>query len=284
MVRNPHYPEKISYYSLEPNCVDAFSFISKNYRDLVSGEPGMVSAEELCWDYPCCFNYTITAYGKDVEPNVPSVDESISYLKSLSKMVGRRRITFNFNPILIWGRYDVEYHKMMFDYIAERVGPYAEWASTAFVTMYPKVIRNCPGARTPDDAERRELLYHMGWSSRKNGMVMTACNNGESGIYGQFGITEAPCMSLRHIAEVNDRRLISESGAVDECSMCGTCQHRDVGIYNTCYNSCLYCYANEDEDVAFRNPAVYDPRSPMLMDAIRGDEEISVSPVIRCIS
>ena len=39
------------------------------------------------------FHYTITAYGKDIEPGVPGIEESMETLKELSALVGKQRIT-----------------------------------------------------------------------------------------------------------------------------------------------------------------------------------------------
>lgn len=38
--------------------------------------------------HPC--HYTITAYGKDIEPHVPDIDRSIDILIELSAKVGRK--------------------------------------------------------------------------------------------------------------------------------------------------------------------------------------------------
>lgn len=38
---------------------------------------------------------------KDIEPNVPDIDESIETLIKLSKIVGKERISWRYDPILL---------------------------------------------------------------------------------------------------------------------------------------------------------------------------------------
>lgn len=72
--RNPFYPKTVIKYELSPQKIDAVLFCSKNYA------PILPRLHEITDKYRTYFYYTITAYGKDVEPGVPSVDESIKTL------------------------------------------------------------------------------------------------------------------------------------------------------------------------------------------------------------
>ena len=57
--------------------------------------------EEINKKYKIICHYTITAYDKDIEPNVPSIDESINTLIELSKIVGKEKILWRYDPILL---------------------------------------------------------------------------------------------------------------------------------------------------------------------------------------
>ena len=84
--RNPLFPNKVTRYELTPEKVDCVVFCSKNYR------PILPRLHEITSRFPTYFHYTITSYGRDVEPGVPSVSESMQTLIALSGQVGRQRV------------------------------------------------------------------------------------------------------------------------------------------------------------------------------------------------
>ena len=83
ITRNPLFPNRVTRYELTPDKVDAILFCSKNY------EPILPYMAEIARDYRIYCYYTITAYGEDIEPNVPDIDTSIEMLGELSSIVGK---------------------------------------------------------------------------------------------------------------------------------------------------------------------------------------------------
>ena len=52
------------------------------------------------------------AYGKDVEPNVPSKNDFIiPSFQKLSSIIGKERVVWRYDPIFINENYTIEYHK-----------------------------------------------------------------------------------------------------------------------------------------------------------------------------
>lgn len=86
LTRNPLFPGKVNRYELTPDKVDCVVFCSKNYR------PILPRLHEITGKFNTYFHYTITAYGKDVEPGVPSINESMETLMELSNLVGPQRV------------------------------------------------------------------------------------------------------------------------------------------------------------------------------------------------
>ena len=90
--RNPLFPKKVSKIDLNPDKVDCLLFCSKNYKPILN------YIDEINQKYHIICHYTITTYGKDEEPNVPSIDESIRTLIELSKLVGKEKVIWRYDP------------------------------------------------------------------------------------------------------------------------------------------------------------------------------------------
>ena len=113
--RNPLFPNIVTRYKLNPNILDCVVFCSKNY------EPILDRLTEITDKFNTYFHYTITAYGRDIEPNVPTIDESIETLIKLSKIVGKQRIAWRYDPILLTKKYTKQVHYNTFDYMSKRL-------------------------------------------------------------------------------------------------------------------------------------------------------------------
>ena len=61
--------------------------------------------KEINEKYRIICHYTITAYGRDVEPNVPDIDESVKTLIELSEIVGKEKVLWRYDPILLTEKY-----------------------------------------------------------------------------------------------------------------------------------------------------------------------------------
>lgn len=75
--RNPLFPNKVTRYELTPDTVDCVVFCSKNYK------PILPRLHEITDRFNTYFHYTITAYGKDIEPGVPGIEESMETVCNL---------------------------------------------------------------------------------------------------------------------------------------------------------------------------------------------------------
>ena len=104
LVRNPMNIHQIGKISLAPEVVDGIVFWTKNPI------PMLDRLSELD-KYNYYFQFTLNAYGKDVEPNIPSKnDVIIPAFQQLSKIIGRERIIWRYDPIFFNEYYTMEYH------------------------------------------------------------------------------------------------------------------------------------------------------------------------------
>lgn len=63
--RNSLFPNSVRKYELTPEKVDCLIFGSKNYKPILN------RISEITNKFNTYFYYTITAYGKDIEPGLP---------------------------------------------------------------------------------------------------------------------------------------------------------------------------------------------------------------------
>ena len=103
-VRNPMNFHQVSRISLSPDVVDGIVFWTKNPLPL------MPRLEELR-AYPFYFQFTLTPYGKDVEPGVPNKNDVIlPAFQELSRQIGPERVIWRYDPILFTDHYTMDYH------------------------------------------------------------------------------------------------------------------------------------------------------------------------------
>ena len=136
--RNPYNPNQVTHYDLSPDIVDAIIFCSKNYSPILEHLPKIIKKYNIF-----CY-YTITSYGNDVEANVPCIDKSIDTLKKLSEIVGKDRVSWRFDPILLTEKYTTDYHIKEFEYITSRLHDNVSFCVFSFVDIIGKSIKTCP--------------------------------------------------------------------------------------------------------------------------------------------
>lgn len=263
--RNPLFTSKVSRYELTPDKVDAIEFCSKNYA------PILPRLREITERFPTYFHYTITAYGKDVEPNVPSVDESIETALELERLVGARRIAWRYDPVLMTEKYTIERHLETFEYIAARLSGHIDRCIFNFVEMHKKLSTNMPELIPLSSADKDELARGFGEIAAKYGMKIQTC--GINGDYSDYGVQPSGCMTLDILGNANDLefRSLKHKGMRQGCQRI---ESRDIGAYNTCPSGCRYCYANTDPQKAAENYKRHDPDSPLLLGNLKTEDTV----------
>ena len=264
--RNPLFPDKVTRYELTPDKVDCVVFCSKNYK------PILPRLRELTDRFPAYFYYTITAYGKDVEPGVPSIEESIETLKELSALVGKERVAWRYDPVLLTREYTIRRHLDTFPWMARELAPYIDRCIFSFVEMYKKLETNMPEIIPMSETERDALARGLGAAAAKLGMVIQTC--GTNGDYTRYGIQASGCITLSILGKANhmEFRNLKHKGMREGCHCM---ESRDIGAYDTCLNGCKYCYANKNPRKAFENYEYHDPASPLLLGHLRPDDIVT---------
>ena len=263
--RNPLFPSKVIRYELDPSVVDCVVFCSKNYR------PILPYLREITDRFNTYFFYTITAYGKDIEPNVPPVNESIETLAALSLAVGRQRVAWRYDPVLLSGKYTVERHLETFRYMAEKLAPHIDRCIFSFVEMYRKLEVNMSELIPLSVEDMNTLAEILGRYANENGIYIQTC--GTDADYSRYGIHQSGCMTLDILGKANgiEFRNLKHKGMRKGCHCI---ESRDIGAYDTCLNGCRYCYANKSPRKAWDNYKFHDPSSPLLLGSLKDGDVI----------
>lgn len=265
LTRNPLFPNKVNRYELTPDKVDCVVFCAKNYK------PILPRLHEITGKFNTYFHYTITAYGKDIEPGVPSIDESMETLIELSGLVGPRRIAWRYDPVLLTKDYTIQRHLETFEHMAEVLAPHIDRCIFSFVEMYKKLEVNMPELIPLSVEDMERLAEGLSAAAARYGIHIQTC--GTNGDFTRYGVHSSGCMTLDILGGANGIvfRDLKHKGTRQGCHCI---ESRDIGAYDTCMNGCKYCYANKTPQKAFENFKLHDPASPLLLGQVRPDDTI----------
>lgn len=264
LVPNPMNPRSISRIELSPDVVDGIVFWTKNPLPMLD-QLHHFSA------YPYYFQYTLTAYGKDVEPHVPSKnDVIIPTFQKLASIIGRERIVWRYDPIFLSPKYTFEYHCTYFRKLAEKLQGSTEKCIVSFLDFYQDTARNMSAINPvalPNDM-RTGLLARLSSIAAEYGLSIDTC--AEDADYSHLGIGRASCIDKARLERIGGWKLSLKKDA-NQRGACGCMESVDIGSYGTCPAGCRYCYAQGRAGLSGKSANPYDPSAPLLCGSIRDD-------------
>ncbi len=267
-VRNPMNVHQISKIDLSPEVVDCIVFWTKNPAN-------MIEKLEYLQKYVYYFQFTLTGYGKDIEPNLPNKrEELIPTFKRLSEKIGKEKVIWRYDPILISKRYTMDYHLKVFDEIASSLADYTDKVVISFVDLYSKTQRNTKelDIRQITNKEMTELAGKMAQIASKHNLIIESC--AEQINLLEVGIGHGSCIDKKLIERLLGCKLLAEKDK-NQREECGCFESVEVGSYNTCLNGCKYCYANFNDNKVKDTVNVYDQNSLLLCGNITSDDRIT---------
>lgn len=269
LVRNPFNAHQVSRLSLDPQTVDCIVFWTKNPAPML---PRLAEIERLGYRY--YFQFTLTAYGRDMERTLPPKAEVIATFQKLAERIGPERVLWRFDPILLSRTLTPAYHLDGFEYLAEQLGPYTRTCTISFLRLYEKCKRNLQDCEllALDENEKRRFVGQLAAIAKKNKLRLAACC--DPFLSEQCGIESARCIDDRVLAALLGQPIHAKKDPGQRPG-CGCVVSVDIGAYNSCPHGCRYCYANSNERVASRNRAAHSPDSPLLIGGLTGKEIVS---------
>nr|WP_325194801.1 DUF1848 domain-containing protein [uncultured Oscillibacter sp.] len=267
-VRNPYNPSQVSRYRLSPDVVDCIGFCTKNPLP-------MLSYLDRLQDYGQYWYVSITPYGRDLEPNVPDKHLLLDAFRQLSQKVGKLRVGWRYDPILLTDRYTPEYHLRAFRTMAEALAGFTDTVVISFVDCYPKVLQNFPELQAVPRAVRLQLGQELVRIAADCGMGLRTCAEGDE--LAPYGADCSGCMKLSDYERAIGKTLLApkRKGARAECTCYLGC---DIGAYSTCRHFCRYCYANGFQQEVLAKCRQHDPESPFLIGNYQEGDQIHDVP------
>jgi hypothetical protein len=266
-VRNPVNPHQISRIDLSPDVVDCIVFWTKNPADMMEKLDGLQ-------DYMYYFQFTLTGYGKDMEPGLPDKKDLIDTFQRLSKRLGKERVIWRYDPIWLSGRYTEDYHISAFEQIAERLTGYTEKVVISFVDWYAKTQRNMTGLKEKEQTEEEQinLAGKLALLAPRYQLSIESC--AEKLDLEKAGVRHGACIDKGLIERLAGCRL---TGGKDrnQREACGCMESIEVGAYDTCPNGCRYCYANENVQRVREKRKLYQADAPLLCGKIGPGDRIT---------
>lgn len=265
MVRNPFYPTIVTKFKLDPEVVDVIGFCTKNPR------PMFPYLDELK-PFGQFWYVSITAFDKDLEPNVPPIDQVIEDFKYLSKKVGKNAMGWRYTPIIVNDKYTVERHIKTFEYIAKELKDYITLAVFGFVDIYDKLKRNHPEIKDCSDEDKITIAKAFKEIADKYNLDLRLCSKEKW--LSNYGIDVDGCMRLEDYERSIKSSLDIKQKMQARKGYCSCYLSNDIGEYNSCLHLCSYCYANGNKQQIIKNYKNHDDNSPLLIGHLNTNDKI----------
>ncbi len=262
LIQNPYNINRYSKAYLTPSDVDLIVFWTKNPIPFLKHLPEI---DHMGYTY--YFEFTLTPYGKETEKNLPQKELLINTFVSLAEKLGKHRMVWRYDPIIIDQNYTIEYHAERFLYMANRLKNSAERCVISFVDSYKNVMSRMG----------RDPAYHMTESNifklsdifstiaKEKGIELYTC--AEKIDLEKHGIKHGACID-KGIVEKILGCSITDVRDKNQRPECLCLESIDIGTYNCCANGCNYCYALQNEKTAVNNMRKHNPNSPVLIGEV----------------
>lgn len=267
-VVNPFNRNQVSRISLLPDFVDCIVFWTKDPAPML-GRLAELDA------YRFYVQISITPYGKEIETNLRPKGDIIKTVQELSLRLGKERVVWRYDPILLNDHYTVKSHLAWFERSLAALAPYTERCVISFIDLYAKTRKNTQGLNLHElsEDEMHELAAGMSHIAEGSGLTLQTCSE----IIGleEYGIGHGACIDGELIERIAGKPIKAEK-AKSQRPLCNCVESFDIGQYDTCIHGCRYCYANASMEKARQGFEGHDPFATVVTGCLKGEEKITV--------
>lgn len=276
---NPFNAKQVQYVSFQNTRVVVFW--SKNPKPLFRYLPEL---DERGINY--YFQFTLNDYEKEgLEPNVPSLLQRVESFKELAERVGKKRVIWRFDPLLLSDAVTIERLIDRISFLADLLQGYTEKLVISFadIRQYRHVLHNLAfkqmNYREFTVEQMTGFAERLTQLNREWGLKVATCAEE----INLAGIENNRCIDDTLMVELfrNDNELMSYLGYSPDLfgerpswpyrkdkgqrKACGCIVSKDIGMYDTCNHLCTYCYANQSGAAVQNNLGKHNPASETLI-------------------
>jgi DNA repair photolyase len=230
----------------------------------------------------CYIQFTLNDYVQEqLEINVPSVEERIETFKKLVDKLGKGKVIWRFDPLILTKTIDVNELLRRIKRIGDELKGYTEKLvfSYADISIYKKVKKNLENNLisyrefTQEDmvsfaeglyklnkdwnfaistcAEKIPLeRYNIQHNKCIDDDLMIKYFSHDKVLMDFLKIKIIPADMFNPNERIEKRQDNKDKG---QREFCGCIISKDIGEYNTCPHLCEYCYANASKEIALKN-------------------------------
>jgi hypothetical protein len=228
------------------------------------------------------FQYTITGYGEDLEPDTPGTEAAIEDFRSVSAdLPDPACIQWRYDPLVVSDTYDVAWHLENFTRIAGHLAGATRVVNVSLIEPYKKTIRrvddatvvyrqldpirhrwaarNRPNLRQAGRSVR-QLLVDLAEIASQHELELRACANPD------LGLPVSQCCGAEMFAPCGERleRTLADLSPRPSRENCHCLESVDIGMDNTCPAGCKYCYVLVSRESAVANFERHDAAGESL--------------------
>lgn len=261
-VRNPFNKNMVSKIRLNPSEIDCIVFWTKDATNFINYLP-MIDR----FGYKYYFQYTITPYGKEIEPYLKDKNTIIDNFINLSKRLGKEKVIWRYDPILITKEISVDWHIKQFENMCKKLSGYTNKVVISFLDEYKKLDKS--KFRTLTYGEMQQLGKSFVKIAGKYGVVVQTCAEN----IDIEGVVKGACIDKTLIEQICGYQLNTKKDKTQrEACLCS--QSVDIGEYDTCCYFCEYCYANNNKLNIRNKLKQHKENSPLLVGDILPTDKI----------
>ncbi len=226
------------------------------------------------------FQLTLNDYeAEGLEPGLPPLADRLATFRELSQKVGRARVIWRYDPLLLADGLDIAGLVERVVRIGGQLHPFTERLVIAFadIERYAKVRsrlrRFGKGCRELSPEEMRTFAARLTDAARGWGLQIATC--AETIDLSDYGIGHTKCIDdsllerlfpqdaelMAFLGPGENRHRLKDTGQRKEC---GCIVSKDIGLYDTCPHLCRYCYATSSEEAVAAACARHRPGSDAL--------------------